>query len=345
MNSYARKNQKTNMTERHITLAHGNGGRFMRELIDEVFAKHLGTDQLDTHTDAAHLNLNGDLLFSTDGFTVKPLEFPGGSIGSLAVHGTVNDLAVAGAIPQVLSLNAFIEEGLSFVQLERIVGDLAAAARDCGVAVVAGDTKVVPHGEGSGLYLATAGIGLRATPQVLSLKNVRPGDRLLVSGPVGDHGTAVMLAREQFGLRGDLQSDAASVLPLARALFDLPGLRFMRDPTRGGLATVAHEIAETCGAGVRLNESAIPVRDPVRAVCEMLGYDPYYLACEGRIVAIVGPEAADEALARWQALPQGEQAALIGQVEAGASRVVLETPIGGERFLEELEDDPLPRIC
>lgn len=332
------------MTQRRITLAHGNGGRFMRELIDEVFARHLSDGQLDTHTDAAHLNLSGNLLFTTDGFTVKPLEFPGGSIGSLAVHGTVNDLAVAGAIPCVLSLNVFIEEGFEFTQLDRIVADLARAARDCGVQVVAGDTKVLPHGECSGLYLATSGIGVRATPGVLSLRNIRPGDVLLVNGSVGDHGTAVMLAREQFGLRGDLQSDAASVLPYAQALFDLPGIRFMRDPTRGGLATVAHEIASACGLTVRLREAAILVKDPVRAVCEMLGYDPYYLACEGRVIAVLSPDAADEALARWRGI-DGSEAALIGKVEVGDSRVILETTLGGERFLEELEDDPLPRIC
>ena len=333
------------MEHPRVTLAHGNGGRFMRELIEEVFARHLGTEHLDTRTDAAHLSLEGPLLFSTDGFTVQPLEFPGGTIGSLAVHGTVNDLAVAGAIPKVLSLNAFIEEGLSFAQLGRIVADLAQAARNCGVHVVAGDTKVVRHGEGSGIYLATSGIGVRATPGVLSLDNIRRGDRILVSGSVGDHGTAVMLAREQFGLKGELKSDADSVLPFAQALFDLPGLRFMRDPTRGGLATVAHEIAEACDLGLRLREARIPVKDPVRAVCEMLGYDPYYLACEGRVVAVVGPDAADDALARWRALPGGAEAEIIGTVEDTGQRVVLETTIGGERFLEELEDDPLPRIC
>jgi hydrogenase expression/formation protein HypE len=332
------------MEHERITLAHGNGGRFMRELIEELFARHLNDGQLDTRTDAAHLNLSGDLLFTTDGFTVKPLEFPGGSIGSLAVHGTINDLAVAGAIPKVLSLNAFIEEGLEFAQLDRIVADLARAARECSVQVVAGDTKVLPHGEGSGLYLATSGIGVRATPGVLSLGNIRPGDALVINGSVGDHGTAVLLAREQFGLRGDLQSDAASVLPYAQALFDLPGLRFMRDPTRGGLATVAHEIADACGLTVRLSETTIPVKDPVRGVCEMLGYDPYYLACEGRVIAIVAQDAVDDVLARWRGI-EGSEAALIGRVEEGDSRVILETTFGGERYLEELEDDPLPRIC
>lgn len=330
----------------HISLAHGNGGRYMRELIEQVFARHLANPGLDVHVDAAYITVPpGDLFITTDGFTVKPLEFPGGDIGALAVHGTVNDLSVAGATPLYLTVNAFIEEGLPFTTLERLMASLAQAARDAGVRVVAGDTKVVPRGEGSGLYLATTGVGVRRPGLQLGLDQIQAGDVLLVSGPVGDHGTAVMLAREQFGLRGDLQSDAACVYPLTAALLDLPGLRFMRDPTRGGLATVAHEISRACGLGVRLRDEAIPVRDPVRAVCEMLGYDPYYLACEGRVVAVVEPAAAGETLARWHALPQGTEAAIIGMVASGHRHVVLETPLGGERLLEELEDDPLPRIC
>lgn len=334
------------MQDRYVTLAHGNGGRFMRELIEQIFARHLKNDLLDVNADAVMLPLSsGEVLFTTDGFTVQPLEFPGGDIGSLAVHGTVNDLAVAGAVPQYLSLNAFIEEGIEFEQLERIVASLAQAARRCGVKVAAGDTKVLRRGEGSGLYLATTGVGLRRPGLRLGLERIRPGDRLLVSGPVGDHGTAVMLAREQFGLRGDLASDAASVLPYTQALLHLPGLRFMRDPTRGGLATVAHEIARATGCEVRLEEAAIPVRDAVRAVCEMLGYDPYYLACEGRVVAVVAPQEAEAALAAWRGLPGGEAAAIIGEVLEGEGQVVLETGLGGRRLLEELEDDPLPRIC
>ncbi len=330
----------------HITLAHGNGGRYMRELIEELFARHLADPALDVQVDAAQIEVPaGDLFITTDGFTVKPLEFPGGNIGSLAVHGTVNDLSVAGATPLYLTLNAFIEEGLETATLERLIAALAAAAREAGVRVVAGDTKVVPRGEGSGLYLATTGVGVRRSGLRLGLDCIAAGDAVLVSGPVGDHGTAVMLAREQFGLRGDLQSDAASVQPLTAALLDLPGLRFMRDPTRGGLATVAHEITRACGLGVRLREAAIPVRDPVRAVCDMLGYDPYYLACEGRVVAVLDPADAATALARWQALPQGREAAIIGAIETEHDRVILETPLGGERLLEELEDDPLPRIC
>ncbi len=330
----------------HITLAHGNGGRYMRELIEQVFARHLADPALDVQADAALIAVPpGDLFITTDGFTVKPLEFPGGDIGSLAVHGTVNDLSVAGTTPLYLTVNAFIEEGLEMATLERLVTSLARAAREAGVRVVAGDTKVLPRGEGSGLYLATTGVGVRRAGLRLGLDRIEAGDVVLVSGPVGDHGTAVMLAREQFGLRGELHSDAAAVTPLTQTLLSLPGLRFMRDPTRGGIATVAHEISRARQLGVRLREAAIPVRDPVRAVCEMLGYDPYYLACEGRVVAVVAAADADEALARWQRLAQGAAAAIVGTIEAGHSHVVLETPLGGERLLEELEDDPLPRIC
>lgn len=335
------------LDEARIGLAHGNGGRFMRELIHEVFARHLGGGILDTDLDACPLPRmpEGELVFTTDGFTVQPLEFPGGNIGSLAVHGTTNDLAVAGATPLYLSLNVFIEEGLEVELLDRVVASLAAAAREAGVEVAAGDTKVLRRGEGGGLYLATTGIGVRPHGLRLSMKEIRPGDQLLVSGSVGDHGICVMLAREQFGLSGDLLSDAASVLPLTRALLGFEGLRFMRDPTRGGLATVAHEIARATGCSVRLSEAAIPVRDQVRSVCEMLGYDPYYLACEGRVVAVLAPEDAERALAAWRGLPGGEHAAVIGQVEAEGRPVVIETELGGRRMLEELEDDPLPRIC
>jgi hydrogenase expression/formation protein HypE len=336
------------MRDTHISLAHGNGGRFMRELIEELFARHLANEYLDTTVDAARIELDGDaeVFVTTDGFTVKPLEFPGGNIGSLAVHGTVNDLSVAGATPRFLTLNAYIEEGLEVALLERVVAALAEAARHAAVKVVAGDTKVVARGEGGGLYLATTGIGLRPPGLALGMEHIRPGDAVLVSGPVGDHGTAVMLAREQFGLRGDLESDAASVYPLTQALLGVQGLRFMRDPTRGGLAAVAHEIVRATGRGVRLLEPAIPVRDPVRSVCEMLGYDPMYLACEGRVVAVVDGDRADDALAALRTASGGAGAQIIGRIEDGEDcHVVLETELGGERLLEELEDDPLPRIC
>jgi hydrogenase expression/formation protein HypE len=334
------------MKDTHISLAHGNGGRFMRSLIEDVFARHLAGGTLDVQADAVSLPLaDGDLMFTTDGFSVKPLEFPGGNIGSLAVHGTTNDLAVAGAEPRYLSLNAFIEEGFEMAALERIVSSLAATASEIGVEIAAGDTKVLPRGEGGGLYLATTGIGIRDPRANLGLARIQAGDRLLVSGPVGDHGIAVMLAREQFGLRGDLLSDAASVLPLTRRLLEFDGLHFMRDPTRGGLATVAHEISRATGLGVRLDQDAIPVRDPVQSVCEMLGYDPLFLACEGRVVALVAADQAQAALAAWRATAGGEQAAIIGHVQQARPQVILHTELGGERILEELEDDPLPRIC
>jgi hydrogenase expression/formation protein HypE len=330
----------------HISLAHGNGGHFMRELIEAVFARELANPLLNAHADAASLPaMPGEIMMSVDGFTVQPLEFPGGDIGSLAIHGTVNDLAVSGALPKYLSLSAIIEEGMPLATLERLVQSMARAARESEVQVVCGDTKVVARGEGSGVYFTTTGIGLRHPQARLSMQAIEDGDCLLVSGPVGDHGTAVMLAREQFGLQGDVRSDAASVIPLCQALYDLPGVRFLRDPTRGGLATVLNEICQATGLGVTVTEQAIPVRDPVTAVCEMLGYDPLYLACEGRVVAVVAAEQADEALRRWQALDAGKAAAIIGNVGSKQQRVVLTTVLGGERILEELEDDPLPRIC
>lgn len=331
-----------------IGLAHGNGGRFMRALIDGLFRRHLASGLLDTGVDAAALpplDAPGMLMTTTDGFTVDPLEFPGGSIGTLAVHGTVNDLAVAGAEPLYLTVACFLEEGLEIALLDRLIAGMGAAAAEAGVRVVAGDTKVVRRGEGGGVYLATTGIGRRDPGLRLGIEMVRAGDRLLVSGPVGDHGTAVMLAREQFGLRGDLVSDAACVLPITRSLLPIAGLRFMRDPTRGGLATVAHDIARLIGQTVRLEAASIPVRDPVASVCEMLGYDPLYLACEGRVVAVVAPESADRALAAMRSAAGGNEAAIIGSVCAGHTEVVLETALGGERLIEELEDDPLPRIC
>lgn len=334
------------MDDTRILLAHGNGGRLMHELITEIFARHLANPLLDTDADAVTLPpLDGDLMVTTDGFTVQPLEFPGGNLGSLAVHGVVNDLAVAGADPRYLTLSALIEEGLDVDVLDRLIASFAAAARASGVVVVAGDTKVVRRGEGGGLYLTVAGIGVKRALAPLGIETIVPGDVVLVSGPVGDHGIAVMLAREQFGLSGDLRSDSASVLPLAQAVRDLPGLRFMRDPTRGGLATVAHEIARASGHRVTLNQRSVPLRPEVVSVCEMLGYDPYFLACEGRIVAVADAVAAEAVLARWQALPQGRDACLIGRIEAGDSRVILETELGGRRVLDELEDDPLPRIC
>ncbi|NNJ66364.1 MAG: hydrogenase expression/formation protein HypE [Xanthomonadales bacterium] len=338
------------MEDKYISLAHGNGGRYMRELIAELFARHLSDpskeDTLDVTLDAAPIGLGeGEPYMTTDGFIVQPLEFPGGDIGSLAVNGTVNDLAVSGATPKYLSLNAFIEEGLEIATLDRIIASLAAAARAADVQVVAGDTKVLPRGEGGGLYLATTGVGLRPAGVDLGMHRIAPGDRIVVSGPIGDHGIAVMLAREDFEISGDVCSDCGHVIELARTAMEFDGLRFMRDPTRAGLAGVSYEIAQHAGVTVRLLETEVPVRDSVKMVCEMLGYDPYYLACEGRAVAIVAEQQAEALVSTWRELPSGEGAALIGRIEEGAARIVLETEIAGERILDDLEEDPLPRIC
>ena len=296
----------------HVSLAHGNGGRMMRELIEELFVPALANPLLDTNADAVSLSVPADqeLVVTTDGFTVQPLEFPGGNIGSLAVHGTVNDLAVSGAVPRYMTLSVFLEEGLEIALLRRVVDALGRAARACGVAVVAGDTKVVGRGDCDGVYLAATGIGFRPRGVCLALRRIRSGDRVLVSGPIGEHGAAVMLARQEFGLRGHLESDSASVFPQAQALTTVAGLKFMRDPTRGGLATVAHEIARLAGLCVRLVESQIPINDSVQSVCELLGFDPLYLACEGRLIAVVAPETAERALAALRTV--APRAALIG---------------------------------
>ena len=317
----------------------------MRELIDDVFAGAFGDEAPDTRCDAAPLpHVDGELMVTTDGFTVQPLEFPGGNLGSLAVHGSLNDLAVAGAEPRWLTLAVVLEEGLALATLRTLVGSFAAAARAAGVRVLAGDTKVVPRGHGGGAYFSVSAIGERKRPG-LGIDCIEHGDTVLVSGPVGDHGIAVMLAREEFDLRGDVRSDCASVLALCRALWPLTGLRFMRDPTRGGLATVGHEIAQGSGLSLHLQEASLPVRDSTRSVCDILGYDPLFLACEGRAVAVVAAHEAEQALAAWQALDAGRDAAIIGHVRAGPPQVVLHTALGGERLLDELDEDPLPRIC
>ena len=337
--------QQPDFRDTHVSLAHGNGGNRMRELIEDVFARVLKNPFLDTTTDAVFLPtpIGEELVVTTDGFTVKPLEFPGGTIGSLAVHGTVNDLAVVGAMPRFMTLSVFIEEGLDIAVLRRVADSLAKAASACGVSVVAGDTKVVGRGECDGIYLSTTGIGFKSSGQRIALDRVKIGDKIIVSGPVGDHGAAVMLARQEFGFRGDLRSDAASVLDEARALIGVAGLRFMRDPTRGGVATVAHEIARATGFAVHLIEAAIPINDAVHSVCELLGFDPLYLACEGRIVAVVAPESCESALSALRRV--APTAALIGDIRAQGPQVILQTSFGGLRSLDELEDDPLPRIC
>lgn len=332
------------MNER-VLLAHGNGGRFMRELISEVFVAAFADAPPDSGCDAVPLPpVPDELMITTDGFTVQPIEFPGGDLGSLAAHGTINDLAVAGAEARWLTLGVILEEGFEIACLRRVVASFAAAVRAAGARVVAGDTKVVPRGQGGGAYFTVTGVGVRKRRDIAPAR-IRVGDVVLVSGPVGDHGIAVLLARQDFDMRGDVRSDCASVLELCRALWTLPGLRFSRDPTRGGLATVAHEIGQQSGLAVRLREDAVPVRASTSSVCAMLGYDALYLACEGRVVAVVAAGEAHEALARWRAMEPGREAMAVGRIDAGPPQVVLETELGGERWIDELEDDPLPRIC
>ncbi len=335
------------MHDSHVIIAHGNGGKLMRQLIENVFASRLASPLLDVNVDAAQLPwpAEGELMITTDGFTVQPLEFPGGDIGSLAIHGTVNDLAVSGAEPRYLTLNAFLEEGLEIALLERLLDSMSAAARACEVTIVAGDTKVVGRGECGGVYFATTGVGLKQQGLSLGMDRIRPGDKIVLTGSVGDHGAAVLLAREDYGLSGDLHSDAASVLPAARVLRMFSGLRFMRDPTRGGVATVANEIARATGLGLYLSEVFIPVSPPVASVCEILGFDPYYLACEGRIVAVMDGKEAEAAVSRLRETGAAPGAVIIGEVQSGYPEVVVRTEFGGERVLEELENEPLPRIC
>ncbi|HZO97936.1 MAG TPA: hydrogenase expression/formation protein HypE [Gaiellaceae bacterium] len=334
-----------------VTLAHGAGGRATAALVDRLFLEELRNPLLEPLGDAALLAADGlggaRLALTTDSYVVKPLSFPGGGIGELAVNGTVNDLAVSGARPLALSAGFVVEEGFPVAELRRVAAAMAAAARAAGVPVAAGDTKVVERGKADGLYLNTAGVGVVAAGVALGPERARPGDRVLVSGTIGDHGVAVLVARGELALEADLASDTAPVLELASALLELgPALRFMRDPTRGGLATTLNELAAQAGLAVRIAEDALPVRREVAGACELLGLDPLYVANEGKLVAVVAPEAAEEALARLRALPLGAEAALVGTVEAEPEGlVVLDTRLGGGRIVDMLVGDPLPRIC
>lgn len=329
-----------------ITLSHGNGGKYMRRLIEDVFARYLSNELLNIDSDAALLPVQNKRLMTTvDGFTVQPIIFPGGDIGSLCIHGTVNDLAVSGAVPKFITLGAIIEEGLAFDTLESIVKSMAQAATECDVNIVCGDTKVVPRGQGSEVYFTTTGIGYKSSVVDYSTNLIQPGDKILISGTIGDHGAAIMLAREQFGLSGNLQSDSVSIFPVCQSVYKLKGVRFMRDPTRGGITSVLHEINQSTKIGIQINEADVPIHDEVMTICDILGYDPYCLASEGRVVAIVDASIAERVLSLWKDSPGGEQAMIIGEMTDQHQEVVLSTSLGGERILRELSDDPLPRIC
>ncbi|HZQ88921.1 MAG TPA: hydrogenase expression/formation protein HypE [Gaiellaceae bacterium] len=326
-----------------VTLAHGAGGKASRRLVEDLFLDELRNPLLEPLSDAALLSANGTrIALTTDAYVVRPLVFPGGDIGELAVNGTVNDLAVSGAHPLALTAGFVIEEGFPLDELRALAHSAARAASAAGVAVAAGDTKVVERGAADGLYVTTAGVGLLDPRVDLSPTRVRPGDVVLVSGSIAEHGIAVMLARGDLRLELDVESDTAPVHREADALCALGRqLRWMRDPTRGGLATTLNELVAGCDASVVLSESTIPVREDVRAACELLGIDPLYVANEGKLVAIVAPRAADSAL---RAL--GPDAAVIGEVRADDVPMVLcETPFGGSRIVDMLVGDPLPRIC
>jgi hydrogenase expression/formation protein HypE len=332
-----------------IDMAHGAGGTASRRLVEGLILPQVRSNPEGELTDAAYLTVDNALLaVTTDSFVVRPLTFPGGSIGGLAVNGTVNDLAVAGAVPLALVCSLIVEAGTPSGVLLAELKALGDAARRAGVAIVGGDTKVVEHGKADGLYITTTGIG-RVDPRAsLSAASVRPGDRVLVTGQLGDHGITVLLARGDLDLAADLQSDTRSVYPFASALLEAAGrhLHWMRDPTRGGLATSLNELARDCGLGIVLDEERLPVRDEVRGACELLGLDPLHIANEGQLVAIVAADHAELALEALRAVPGGEAAAIVGRVETGPARTVLvAAPYGATRVVDMLVGDPLPRIC
>ena len=332
-----------------IEMAHGAGGKASRRLVEGLIVPLLENPALQSLGDAALLELEGiKLAFTTDAFVVKPLRFPGGSIGDLAINGTVNDLAVSGARPVALVSSLILEAGLPSDVLEREIRAMGEAAMRAGVKVVGGDTKVVEHGQADGMYITTAGIGLRDPRVTLDPHSLRPGDQVIVSGPIGDHGITILLARGELDLEADLISDTRSVWPFVQALLEVsaPGLRWMRDPTRGGVATSLNELARDAKLGIVLSESALPVRDEVRGACEILGLDPMHIACEGQFLAVVAAEFLEVALRALHSIPGGERAAVIGEICADHPRtVVARTGYGGSRIVDMLVGDPLPRIC
>jgi hydrogenase expression/formation protein HypE len=343
------RGKRAKFRDRQITMAHGAGGKATQSLVEGMFVPALGGGTLAELADAGVFVLDGlELALTTDSYVVKPLRFPGGSIGELAVNGTANDLAVSGARPVALSLSLILEEGLAAEVLRAEVEAVARAAVDAEVAIVAGDTKVVERGHADGLYICTAGVG-RLDPRArLGPRGVRPGDRILLSGTIGDHGTAIMLARGEFELDAEIESDTRPLWPAVDALLDAAGpeLRCLRDATRGGVASVLNELARASSVSMLIREAAIPVTPAVAGAAEILGIDPMYVANEGKLVAFVAAEAADAALAALREVPGCEAAAEIGEVRTEPPGMVLvQTGFGGRRVMDQLVGDPLPRIC
>jgi hydrogenase expression/formation protein HypE len=334
--------------EDRITMSHGAGGKATQSLVEAIFLEAFRNPLLEPLEDGASLRIGDSrLALTTDSYVVSPLFFPGGDIGDLAVNGTVNDLSMTGATPLYLTAGFILEEGFPVDDLTRIVTSMAKAASEAGVQIVTGDTKVVERGKADGCYINTAGVGLIAPDVNLGVAHARPGDVIMVSGPIGDHGVTIMLARGELDLEADVVSDTAPLNGLvATLLASTDGIRALRDATRGGVATILNEIAQAADVGVLVSEDAIPVRYPVRGAAELLGIDPMYVACEGRMVVVVDETGAEPALAALRAHPLGAEAAVIGQVTAGPPGIVqLRTAFGGTRIVDLLVGDPLPRIC
>lgn len=342
--------RQTKFFDREILLAHGSGGKISRRLVEGLIAPIFASDELDKLGDAGSVKVGDEeVLVTTDSYVVHPIRFPGGSIGELAVNGTVNDLAVSGAEPLGITIALILEAGLKTTELRRELEAIKAAAVKVGVDIVTGDTKVVEHSKADMMFITSTGVGRRHPRANLAASRVVPGDRLLLSGPIGDHGITILLARGDLDIVADqLRSDTRAVWPMVRALLDNfgPSIKWMRDPTRGGLATTLNEFAIASQLRVVIEEEAIVVHDEVRGACEILGLDPFHIANEGQFVAVVDPECADEALALLRRIDGGDEARLIGSVEASEVPIVVcKTPYGASRVLDMLTGDPLPRIC
>jgi hydrogenase expression/formation protein HypE len=349
----AHRRRRPRLTDEVVTMAHGAGGKASAAIVDAVFLDAFAPEGAGPLADAATLLVPGALptgdrlAFTTDSFVVQPLRFPGGSIGHLAVHGTVNDLAVSGARPLALSAAFVIEEGFPIAELRAVAADMAEAAAAAEVAIVTGDTKVVGRRAADGVYVTTSGVGVVPAGRMLAAGLVRPGDVLLASGTIADHGMAVMLARGDLALDAEIRSDTAPVNGLVECLLEAaPSTRWLRDPTRGGVGTVCNELARDTELAVVLDEALLPVEPAVLGACDLLGIDPLYVANEGKVIAVVPPEEADAGLAAWRSHPLGCRATRIGEVAAEpAGVVVLLTTFGGTRIVDMLVGDPLPRIC